>query len=72
MAADLAERGGAGTQVGVAAVLGIAQPRISDVVRGSRGTLDLLARWAELWAAAGGARFRLVVEPGEVRVERAD
>lgn len=73
-ATELAERGERGTQERIAEVLGTRQSQLSDVRRGreGQGSLDLLARWAERWEAAGYGRLRLVVEPGSARVERAE
>jgi hypothetical protein len=71
-AAELFERGERGTQERIAEILGARQPQLSDVRWGRQGSLDLLARWAERWEAAGYGRLRLVVEPGEARVERVD
>jgi hypothetical protein len=71
-AAELLERGDRPTQGRVAEILGARPSQLSDVRWGRQGSLDLLARWVERWEAAGYGRLRLVVEPGEARVERVD
>jgi len=61
----------AGSQAEVARRLGVSPAQVCNIRAGREGGLELLARWAEAWAEAGGTAYVIVVGDGDPQVRLA-